>query len=84
MQKFDIFREIEVIRNVSDTGKRHLYVTCGIWRRKFVSSETDSEFSVNSSKKLKMQESDVFREIEGIRNVSDTGKRHLYVTCAIW
>jgi len=30
-----------------------------------------------------MQEFDVFRELEGIRNVSDTGKRHFYLTCAI-
>jgi len=27
MQKFDVFREVEGIRNVSDTLKRHLYVT---------------------------------------------------------
>jgi len=27
MQKFDVFREVECIRNVSDTGKRHLYIT---------------------------------------------------------
>jgi len=30
-----------------------------------------------------MQEFDVYRELEGIRNFSDTGKRHLYVTCVI-
>jgi len=30
-----------------------------------------------------MQEFVVFRELEGIRNVSYTGKRDLYVTCAI-
>jgi len=30
-----------------------------------------------------MQEFDVFREIEGIRIVSDTGKRNVYVTCVI-
>jgi len=30
-----------------------------------------------------MQEFDVFRVLEGIRNLSDTGKRHYYVTCAI-
>jgi len=30
-----------------------------------------------------MQEFDVFRELEGIRNVSDKGKRHLHLTCAI-
>jgi len=30
-----------------------------------------------------MQEYDVYRELEGIRNVSDTGKRRLYVTGAI-
>jgi len=84
MQEFDVFRELERIRNVSDTGKRHVYVTCAPWRRKLVSFESDSEFSVNSSKKLKMQEFDVFRVIEGIRNVSDTGKRHLHITCGIW
>jgi len=30
MQKFDVFSELEDIRNVSDTGKRHFYVTCAI------------------------------------------------------
>jgi len=30
MQEFDVSREIEGIRNVSDTGKRHLHKTCGI------------------------------------------------------
>jgi len=84
MKEFDVFRELEDIRNVSYTGKRHLYVTCVIWRRKLVSFETDSEFSVNSSKWLKMQEFDFFHELESIRNVSDTGKRHLFVTCVIW
>jgi len=28
MQKFDVFREVEGIRNVSGTAKRHLHVTC--------------------------------------------------------
>jgi len=84
MQEFDVFCEEEGIRNVSDTGKRHPYVTCANWRRKLVSFESDSEFFINSSKELKMQEFDVFREEEGIRNLSDTGKRHLYVTCTIW
>jgi len=83
MKEFDVFRELKGIRNVSDTGKRHPYVTRVIRRRKLVSFETDLEFSVNSSKLLKMKEFDVFRELEDIRNVSDTGKRHLYVTCAI-
>jgi len=50
MQKFDVFREEEGTRNVSDKGKCHLYLTCAIRRRKLVSCETDSEFSVNSSK----------------------------------
>jgi len=30
MQEFDVFRELECIQNVSDTGKRHLYVTLAI------------------------------------------------------
>jgi len=30
MQEFDVFRDLQGIRNVSDTGKRQLYVTCGI------------------------------------------------------
>jgi len=83
MLEFDVFHEIDGIRKVSNTEKRHLYVTRVIRRRKLVSFESDSLFSVNSSKKLKMQEFDVFREIEGIRNVSDTGKRHLCVICGI-
>jgi len=49
MQEFGVFREVECIRNVSYTGKRYLYVTCAIWRRKLVWFESDSEFSVNSS-----------------------------------
>jgi len=46
MQDFEVSRELQGIRNVSDTGKRHLYVTCAIWRRKLVWFESDSEFSV--------------------------------------
>jgi len=46
MQEFDVFREQEGIRILSDTGKRHLYVTCTIWWRKLVWFESDSEFSV--------------------------------------
>jgi len=46
MQEFEVFRELEGIRNVSDTGKRHLYVSSAIWRRKLVSFESDSDFYV--------------------------------------
>jgi len=50
MQKFDVFREEEGTRYVSDKGKCHLCLTCAIRRRKLVLFETDSEFFVNSSK----------------------------------
>jgi len=49
MQKSDAFREEEGTQYVSDKGKCHLYLTCAIRRRKLVSFETDSEYSVNSS-----------------------------------
>jgi len=44
MPKFNVFREIEGIRNTSDKEKGHICISFANCRRKLVSFETDSAF----------------------------------------
>jgi len=44
MQKLNVFRVMEDIRNISDIEKHNIVISFANWRRKHVLLETDSAF----------------------------------------